>query len=320
MTHLVGVKSGRWLFITDESEIFTAEEDVRHYSEPPGSNRIKRFSMTVEKFREYCLFQNIELRGRVTGSEKLDKAFAPAAIAGGIGALIGGPVGAALGTGILGWLSSNSDFEPERLAEVFLGAKEKCKKWDVFEIEHKKIKAKEAADYEQSARESWHRYHRLRNLASVDTLDGREFEAAIRVIYEKMGYMVTLTPATGDFGVDVIAEKGNEKLAIQAKRYSGTVGIKAVQEAASGAFYYKANKAVVITNSFYTPKAKELANELGVDLINRKRLSLMWEKLHQDDSMPPFNLKSYEEMKREISHELRHVDFAARTDKRKYPR
>lgn len=318
--HLVGLNGERWLFITDGSEIFTAEEDVRYYSEPPGSNRINRLSMTIEEFREYCSSQNIELRGRVTGSEKLNKAFAPVAVAGGIGALVGGPVGAAIGAGILGWLSSNSDFEPERLAEVFLVAKEKSKKWDAFDIENEKIKIKEAADYEQSARVSWHRYHRLRNLASVDTLDGREFEAAIRVIYEKMGYTVTLTPVTGDFGVDVIAEKGNEKLAIQAKRYSGTVGVKAVQEAASGAFYYKANKAIVITNSFYTPKAKELASELGVDLINRKRLALIWEKLHQDDSIPPFNLQRFEEMKREINRELRHVDFAAKTDKRKYRR
>jgi len=276
--------------------------------------------MTLEAFRDYCSSQNIELRGRVTGSEKLEKAFGPAAIAGGIGALVGGPVGAALGAGLLGWLSSNSDFEPERLAEAFLKAKEKSKEWEEFDIEHEKIKVKEALDYENSARESWRRYHRLRNLASVDTLDGHEFEAAIGVVYEKMGYKVTLTPVTGDFGVDVIAEKSNEKLAIQAKRYSGTIGVKAVQEAASGALYYKANKAIVITNSFYTPKAKELADKLGVDLINRKRLALMWEKVHSDNSIPPFNLQSYEEMKREIGRDLRYVDFAARTDKRKYRR
>lgn len=318
--HLVGVRSGKWCFITDGSEIYTAEEDVRYFSEPPASNRVKRVFMTIEAFRDYCASQNIELRGHVTGSEKLEKVFGPAAIAGGIGALVGGPVGAALGAGIVGWLSSNSDFKPEQLANVFLTAKDKCGKWEKFDIEHKKLKAKEAADYEQSARESWHRYHRLRNLASVDILDGREFEAAIRVIYEKMGYKVTLTPATGDFGVDVIAEKSSEKLAIQVKRYSGTVGVKAVQEAASGAFYYKATKAVVVTNSFYTPKAKELAEKVGVDLINRKRLALMWEKLHPDDSIPPFNLSAYEEMKREIGRELWHVDYAARTDKRKYRR
>ena len=316
--HLVGVRGGKWCFITDGSEIYTAEEDVRHYSEPPRSNRVKRVQMTLEAFRDYCESQKIELRGGVTGSEKLEKAFGPAAIAGGIGALVAGPVGAALGAGIFGWLSSNSDFDPNQLGRVFLTAKEKCKKWEEFDIEYTKLKAKEAAEYEQSARESWHRYYRLRTLASVDVLDGREFEVAIRVIYEKMGYKVTLTPATGDFGVDVIAERGSDKLAIQAKRYNGTVGVHAVQEAASGAFYYKATQAVVVTNSFYTPKAKELAEKLGVDLINRKRLALMWERAHPDDSIPQFHLPTYEEMKREIGRELRHVDFAARTDKRKY--
>lgn len=93
--------------------------------------------------------------------------------------------------------------------------------------------------------------------------------------------------------------------------------MQAVQEAASGAFYYKATKAVVVTNSFFTPKAKELAGRLGVDLINRKRLSLMWERVHPDDSIPPFDLRKYEEIKQEIIRELRLVDFSARADKRK---
>ena len=122
----VGVKNGTWRYITDGAAIYTADGDVRHYSQPPGfrvdrdgtkvvernggENRIKKVAISIEEFRSLCQREGIELRGSVTGSEKLGKAAGPATIAGGIGALIGGPVGAAVGAGLVGWVASNSDF------------------------------------------------------------------------------------------------------------------------------------------------------------------------------------------------------------------
>lgn len=327
----VGVKNGTWRYITDGAAIYTADGDVRHYSQPPGfrvdrdgtkvvernggENRIKKVAISIEEFRSLCQREGIELRGSVTGSEKLGKAAGPATIAGGIGALIGGPVGAAVGAGLVGWVASNSDFEPDQLQSVLARVKEKYVAWQQFDAEVRVVDTKVAADYEAKARENWRRYHRLRNLSSVDDLDGLEFEVAVSILYKNKGYEVQLTQASGDFGVDVIAKKGRETIAIQAKRYSGTVGVKAVQEVAAGGFYYKASKAVVVTNSYYTPAAKKMAGELGVDLINRKRLTLMWDQVHPDSSIPQFDLATYKEKEREILRELSHADFSARTDK-----
>jgi len=236
-------------------------------------------------------------------------------IAGGIGALLGGPIGAAVGLGIAGWSSSNSEFEENRLAEVFGTAKQKCAQWEAFDEEQKKAEARQVYEYEKLARDSWHRYHSLRQLGAIDNFNGKEFEVAISIFYEKMGYKVTLTKTTGDFGVDIIAEKGAEKLAIQVKRYKGTVGIQAVQEVASGAFYYKATKAIVTTNSFFTPQAKQLADSVGVDLIDRTQLTEMWGKVHSHKEIPEFNLKKYEAIKNDIILELRKIPNPKRKEK-----
>jgi hypothetical protein len=335
--YIVGLRGGKWCYITNGADIFSAEEDVRYYSEPPklrverngakvverntGSNRFTKLILSMANFEAKCLKEGVELRGKVTGSEKLGKSFGPATIGGGIGALIGGPVGAAIGAGVVGWISSNSDFEPERLEDVFNNSQKKFNEWEQFDVEKSKIDTSVAAIYESEARKNWQRFYRLRNLSSVDELDGLEFEKAVRFLYKERGYNAEITQASGDFGVDVIATKGQEKLAIQAKRYTGSVGVKAVQEVASGAFYYTATKAIVITNSYYTPQAKELADKLGVDLINRKRLALMWEKANPDDSIPPFDLCKYKEQEQEIQRELGQADFSARTNKsRRYRR
>lgn len=62
-------------------------------------------------------------------------------------------------------------------------------------------------------------------------MNGYEFETLTKEILLKNNfYDVTVTKASCDFGVDVIAYKDSVKYAIQCKKYSSTVGIKAVQE------------------------------------------------------------------------------------------
>ena len=85
---------------------------------------------------------------------------------------------------------------------------------------------------------------------------------------------IKVTKGSGDFGADIIAHKGFEKYAIQCKCYSGAVGVKAVQEAIAGKAYYDCDRAMVITNSTFTPAAVELAKKSHVEL---------WDKFGTDD-------------------------------------
>lgn len=107
----------------------------------------------------------------------------------------------------------------------------------------------------------------------ISTMDGFEFEKYVTNLYRKMGYRAYTTQASGDFGADVIAVKGKEKLCIQCKRYKGAVGIEAVQQALASIHYYKGTRAVVVTNSTYTEAAKIMAKKSGTQLVDGYKLN-----------------------------------------------
>ena len=107
------------------------------------------------------------------------------------------------------------------------------------------------------------------SINDVDTMDGWEFEHWCEEKLRRQGFHhVTVTAGSGDFGVDILAWKNNLKYGIQCKRYSGTVGYHAVEEAIAGAKYYDCDVAAVMTNSEFTKQAREGATKLGVELWN----------------------------------------------------
>lgn len=306
--YTVGIKNNTWMFISNGVEIYAALKDIRHHSSPPNDNRIKQVHMTWNNFVQFCTENQIRLMGHYTNVEQLKSD------------TTGGGIFGYFGRSLSKLLGGSSEFKVERLKVLFERVKKEFTKWNSYDLQqqqYKKIKEKEE---DELARENWRRYHRLSNINSIDDHDGKEFEHAIALVYEKLGYRVSLTNSTGDFGVDVIAERAYERLAIQTKRYKGTVGVQAIQEVAGGKIYYKATEAIVITNSFFTPQAKKLAEALGVKLINRKRLALLWEKAHPEAQVPPYDRKKYEELKSEIKRVLWNADFSARTNKAKYRR
>lgn len=113
-------------------------------------------------------------------------------------------------------------------------------------------------------------------MQSIDQMSGLEFENFTAQLLRKLGYHnVTVTKASGDQGIDVIAQKDGVKYAIQCKNYSSRLGNTPVQEAYAGKDFYGCDKAVVITNSTFTDGAYELANKIGVLLWDRQTLQNM---------------------------------------------
>ena len=117
-------------------------------------------------------------------------------------------------------------------------------------------------------------YPEMQNkLAAVDAMDGHEFEYFCAELLKENGFVnVEVTQASGDFGVDVLAEKDGVTYAVQCKCYSDKVGNHAVQEAYAGAAYYGSSVPVVLTNQDFTPAAREMAASLGVKLWGRSEL------------------------------------------------
>jgi hypothetical protein len=106
----------------------------------------------------------------------------------------------------------------------------------------------------------------------IDQMNGYDFEHFVKKLFENMGYSVEHTPLSGDQGADLIVTKFGEKTSIQVKRYSGNVSNSSVQEVVASKNYYNSDKCMVVTNSYFTNSAVELARANSVELINRDKL------------------------------------------------
>jgi len=113
---------------------------------------------------------------------------------------------------------------------------------------------------------------RKSGILEVDKMSGRKFEEYLQTLLKANGYYVQLTPASGDYGADLVLSTKGKKIIVQAKRYKKNVGVKAVQEIASAKSHYKADECWVITNSYFTEQAKKLASSNNVRLIDRNEL------------------------------------------------
>ena len=103
-------------------------------------------------------------------------------------------------------------------------------------------------------------------------MSGEQFEEYLKYNFEQFGYKVSLTPKTGDYGADLICKKNGQILIIQAKRYKDKVRNSAIQEIVAAKAYYKADKCMVVTNSYFSEPAKELAKANDVELWDRDSL------------------------------------------------
>lgn len=121
----------------------------------------------------------------------------------------------------------------------------------------------------QSEQDAWQQAYGHAKAGELDLHSGIEFEEFLAGLFRAHGYGVELTPTTGDYGADLILSKGGKRIAVQAKRYVGSVGVSAVQEALSGQAYYQCDTAWVVTTGAFTVNAQELAKKSGVKMIGR---------------------------------------------------
>jgi restriction system protein len=116
-----------------------------------------------------------------------------------------------------------------------------------------------------------HRYRKCR----MDDMEGHDFEFFCAELLKANGFRcVEVTQGSGDFGIDIIAyDMRGLKYGIQCKRYGSNVGWHAVEEARAGAEYYGCDRAVVMTNNYFTRQAVEGAQKINVELWNRDVLT-----------------------------------------------
>lgn len=95
-----------------------------------------------------------------------------------------------------------------------------------------------------------------------------QFEKFVAALFEKRGYRVDLTPATGDYGADLILTLDVAKVAVQVKRYAADnlVGVKDVHHLLGAKSHYKCDSAVFVTTSSFSEPAQRAAQANGVQL------------------------------------------------------
>jgi hypothetical protein len=109
----------------------------------------------------------------------------------------------------------------------------------------------------------------------VRVISPRQFEEVIAYLYECLGCEVELTPATRDFGADILAWHGGplqseSLIAIQVKRYAEQrrVGIKSLFELHGAVAHYGADSGHIITSSDFTQPARVFAKAQRLHLVN----------------------------------------------------
>ena len=123
------------------------------------------------------------------------------------------------------------------------------------------------------------RRNRRGRLDAIDGMEGHDFEYFCAELLKKRGFEeVSVTKGSGDYGVDILAEKDGITYAIQCKCHSDAVGIKAVQEVYAGRDYYDCMVGAVLTNQYFTQPAVEAAKKLKILLWDRGYLESMIEE------------------------------------------
>jgi len=114
---------------------------------------------------------------------------------------------------------------------------------------------------------------------SIDEMNGHDFEYFCADLLKKKGFTdVEVTKGSGDYGIDILAEKEGVTYAIQCKCYMAPIGIKAIQEAYTGKDYYDRMVGAVLTNQYFTSAAVDAAKKLKILLWDRGYLDSMMDE------------------------------------------
>ena len=117
--------------------------------------------------------------------------------------------------------------------------------------------------------------------------DWESFEHLVSRLWSDMGYSTTVTQASSDRGIDVVAKNNKETVLIQVKQNStgNNVGRPTVQKTAGVLSGDNADRAIIVSSASYTNTAIEEAKRHGkkIELISGQQLLNML----SDSRLPP---------------------------------
>lgn len=115
-------------------------------------------------------------------------------------------------------------------------------------------------------------YEQISRAQFKDDMSPQEYEHYCAAVLRESQWAARVTQASGDQGVDIVAEKGGARIVVQCKKYSKPVGNRAVQEIVAAIAHEEAERGVVVATSGYTRAAKRLAASNRVLLLHHSQL------------------------------------------------
>lgn len=119
--------------------------------------------------------------------------------------------------------------------------------------------------------------------------NGFNYEMEVEMLLYRNGYSVKHVGKTGDFGVDLIAERSDgQKIAVQCKcNKSSVVKVNAVQEVYAGGRYYDLTKFAVVSFSGISKNAVKMARKLGVYISDGETFEYPEDLLEYEKNLIP---------------------------------
>ena len=119
----------------------------------------------------------------------------------------------------------------------------------------------------------------------IDKMDGATFEHFCADLLRVNGWTdVRVTPASGDHGIDITAEKDDIKWGFQCKRWNDTkVDAVAIGQTYKGKALYECDMVAVITTSTLTAQAEGEAKQLGIKVWGRGKIRQLMSNLDNAD-------------------------------------
>lgn len=110
------------------------------------------------------------------------------------------------------------------------------------------------------------------SLETLKKMDFYDFELLVAEMFEALGYATQVTPRTRDFGVDILIKLEHFGLShswiVQAKKYSGSVGVREVREYGSLRMRDNVDGVIIVTTGYFSKDALEEAGKYNVKLIS----------------------------------------------------
>lgn len=112
-------------------------------------------------------------------------------------------------------------------------------------------------------------------MAFLENMDPWDFEYLCAQSLLPCGFdRAEVTPGSNDYGVDILAQRGQEIWAIQCKRWKSNryVDTSAVEQVFQGAHHYGCTHAAVLTTTLFTDLTRLYAQQRGVHCWDRYQL------------------------------------------------